>query len=570
MKLLLPSALRADSRPGDAVVCFRAGNSVSWSDFSRDLALIRARVGAARKERWVLSCEDGYHFLCAVIAVLQLKKEVLLCANTTPSFLAEIVDGSTGYLCDERFGGFPTVADILNPDESPEAPVDLSFPPIDPITARIVLHTSGSTGRPKAFPKRLTELETEVGELVALWGGLLEGRRVYATVNHQHIYGFLFAALLPLAVGMPLYRDLVRYPESLEALGDPRPVLVCSPAFLKRVAETDYATRPFVEPLIFSSGGVLPPPVAREVEARLGSAPLEIYGSTETGGIAHRRSVHEASWLPFPRNQVRIDEEGRVVVASPYILDPAGFVSGDLARWVGEGRFVLEGRSDLIVKIEEKRVSLAEVETRLMESSFVKDACAVALSGKRQYLGAAIALNDEGKKRFAGVPKKDINAHFRDHLAAFLEGAVIPKKWRFVDSIPRNTQDKVLRADVAALFAGQDGVLVRSTSVDGNRAWIELVVGAESPFFDGHFPSYKLLPAVAQFDIAMRLGAELLGTTKRIRAIQRVKFKSPISPGVALTLSLTHDPEAGRLQFEYAAADTGAEYSGGSITLEKS
>ena len=50
------------------------------------------------------------------------------------------------------------------------------------------------------------------------------------------------------------------------------------------------------------------------------------------------------------------NEDGCLVIKSPYIKDPAGFATADLVDIHSDGRFILKGRSDSIVKIEEKRV----------------------------------------------------------------------------------------------------------------------------------------------------------------------------------------------------------------------
>ena len=566
--------MRADSRAPDFTFSFGVGMTLTWGDFLAHVASIRRIVRESPNERWVLNCDDLFLFGSALSAILQEGKEAMPCANTSPEFLAEILAPGTGLLCADDLPGATRLRYL--PATGRESCGELSdrdanIPPleaIDPEAARVTLYTSGSTGRPKAFPKRFAELEAEAGELSLLWGSQLEGRRLYSTVNHQHIYGLLFSCLLPISSGIPFFSEQVRYPESLESLPDADPVLVCSPAFLKRIAKTEFAREPFfAKPVIFSSGGVLPPDVARAAEAKLGSAPLEIYGSTETGGIAWRSSVTETTWAPFRRNRVFLTDEGRIAVASPYILDPSGFISGDLGRFVEGGRFVLEGRADSIVKIEEKRISLTEVESRLAESPFVSESAVIALTGKRQYLGAVIALSDAGRARFAGREKKELNAHFREHLSRYLEGAVIPKKWRFVDAIPRNAQDKVVRADLEALFARGEGIAVSSAVVDGDSVTVRFVPESESVYFDGHFPDFKLLPGVVQCDLAVRFCAKHLGSALTIAGIPRMKFKKPIEPDTAIVFRGRFERERSRLSFSFSDAESGLVYSEGTISL---
>lgn len=576
MKSYIPfSAIALQSRERDSIVSFSGNANRTWGDFAYHLSVLRAHIRSSENARWILNCDDIYLFACALMALLQCGKEALLCANTTPAFIEEISgarsEGGTGFFSGQELAGaicLPSLIDAAGPTRAIPGD-DLVFPRIVADDARITLFTSGSTGSPKAFPKRLTELEVETGELCRIWGGLIDGRRVYSTVNHQHIYGLLFAVLLPLSAGLPVCADPLRYPESLEALGDPCPILVCSPAFFKRVAEAEFPAGLFPGgATLFSSGGVLPEAVARDVERKLGTSPMEIYGSTETGGIAFRKSVAEKSWTPFPRNTVTINEEGRIVVTSPYILDPSGFTCGDLGRYVDDGKFILEGRADSIVKIEEKRISLTEVEGRLAESPLVKESCVIALAGKRQYLGAVIVLSAEGRAFFAGRDKKDINDYFRGHLAQYLEGTVIPKKWRIVEAIPRNAQDKLVRSEIEVLFRKGEDLAIHSVRKEGLTLVVDFTPGSRSVYFDGHFPEYRLLPGVVQCDLAIRFAHENLGTTMNIVSIPRMKFKRPIPPDTRILLSIEYDGDKSRLSFTYRAADGEAVYSDGTVVLQ--
>ena len=114
---------------------------------------------------------------------------------------------------------------------------------------------------------------------------------------------------------------------------------------------------------------------------------------------------------------------------------------------------MLKGRSDSVVKIEEKRISLPEVEDRLMQSGLVNDVKVIALQNDvRQYLAAAVVLNAAGREKFAGTEKYLINRHFHDYLLQFFENVVIPKKWRFLDSLPVDVQGKKHKDEIAALF----------------------------------------------------------------------------------------------------------------------
>ena len=124
-----------------------------------------------------------------------------------------------------------------------------------------------------------------------------------------------------------------------------------------------------------------------------------------------------------------------------------------MAEFFEDGRFILKGRSDSIVKIEEKRISLTEVENRLLQTGLVEDVKVIALqSDVRQYLAAAVVLNAAGKNKFENTEKFYINRYFHDFLMQYFENVVLPKKWRFVEKLPVDIQGKKHKDEIAAMF----------------------------------------------------------------------------------------------------------------------
>jgi acyl-coenzyme A synthetase/AMP-(fatty) acid ligase len=111
------------------------------------------------------------------------------------------------------------------------------------------------------------------------------------------------------------------------------------------------------------------------------------------------------------------------------------------------------GRLDSVVIIEEKRISLPEVEGRISESGLVSDVSVIALEDNRQYLAAALVFNGEGKAKFAGLEKSEINKFWRDQLLRYFENIVIPKRWRYVELLPADSQGKKKKEDIEMLFA---------------------------------------------------------------------------------------------------------------------
>jgi len=271
---------------------------------------------------------------------------------------------------------------------------------------------------------------------------------------------------------------------------------------------------------------------------------------------------------------VRIARDSRIEVQSPYLPDGGYFPTGDAGRLISPGTFSLLGRIDSIVKIEEKRVALGEVENRLRESSLVEDAHVVALESSRQFLAALIVLSPAGRSRFASASRREITAHFRAHLFTWFEPTVLPRKWRYVESVPRDAQGKVLREAVLGLFDREEEPalslepLVSAVQRDGSRLEVSLHFPADSVFFDGHFPSFRLLPAVVQVDWVMRLVRRHLGITENLQEILRLKFSRPILPEAPLRVEIQFEPEKDQIQFRYLHRETGEVLSTGRLKLE--
>ncbi len=451
---------KADSRADDYILCYEdtwsKGVYKTWLDFLTDTAKMRKVIQTKNAGEFILHCNDYWLFLVTFVALLQCKKQIMLTANITPEFIKEMRKPGYQFWTDAE-----NIPDTLFiPDAIKNAPQVTeeeirSAPQIVADDTRIHMFTSGSTGKPKDVIQRMTEFNEDNAFVFSKWSEEFQKRKLVATVSQHHIYGFLFTIALPFAAGVPFRRKRIEFPNEFEKLTDERYMIIAVPAFLKRTNEVEDKL-PLNDPFIFTSGGVLLPEVAKKTNEVFGFWPVEVYGSTETSGIAYRQSKNGLEWTPFDNAQIWKNEDGCLVIKSPYIKDPAGFATADLVDIHPDGRFILMGRADSIVKIEEKRVSMAEVENRLLQTGLVRDVCVVAMNDRRQYLAAAIAFNDAGKKKFEGVKKFDINMFFHDFLMDFFENVVIPKKWRFLDALPSDLQGKHKKLEIQALFAKEE------------------------------------------------------------------------------------------------------------------
>ncbi|MFP3089350.1 AMP-binding protein [Treponema sp. TIM-1] len=590
------SRMSPDSRPVDTILCydgtFTGGSYKTWGDFLADTARLRRFIGTQGVEKWILHAEDCWFFLAAFTALLQCKKQILLTANISEEYIAEIRLSGTGVLTDQDMAdsfSLPTLLASVGDPVPPESP-----PAINRDETVLMMYTSGTTGKPKVVQQRLTEFEIDNAFILSKWGEEFLSRKVCSTVSQHHIYGLLFSILLPFTAGVPFRRFRIKYPEELETLTDDTYMIITVPAFLKRAVE---AAEPETKrsfrlrsPWIFTSGGVLDPDTARKTDEVLGFWPLEVYGSTETSGIAFRQSKNGLAWTPFDNAHITLNESGCLVIRSPYIKDPAGFTTGDLAEILPDGCFFLQGRADSIVKIEEKRISLPEVENRLLQSGLVADASVLAMADKRQYLAAALVLNPAGIEKFRNTEKYLINHYFREYLSRFFEPVVIPRRWRYLDAFPMDPQGKKKRDEIQALFARQEsaesaeavepatepGALpsihglscLRVLDQTDTSVTLEFEFSLELDYFDGHFPEFKLLPAVAQLELAVRFADRYFATGITLAGTKRLKFSAMIRPGSRVFLKLRQDPKKGTLHFTFTGPDD-TIYSTGLLLFSK-
>jgi uncharacterized membrane protein/acyl-CoA synthetase (AMP-forming)/AMP-acid ligase II len=606
------SAVKNNSHDDSAVLCYEGVYSESvfktWGDFTEDTAILRRHIESVDSKKWLLYCDDYWYFLLGLTALLQCGKEILLSANISPAYIAEIRgDGNSG----GNDGGVPFLTDQIFPEgERPKNTFNISVllsvrlqredkakdcPPIIADETSIIMYTSGSSGKPKEVKQRLTEFENDNRFVLSKWGEEFLKRKLCATVNQHHIYGILYSVLLPFTAGVPFRRKRVEFPEELEKFTDTQYMIITAPAFLKRAVETEKRSEMSLNsPWIFTSGGVLEPETARKTFDIFGFWPVEVYGSTETSGIAWRKSVNGLEWTPFDNAQLSRNQDGCLVIRSPYIKDPAGFETSDMVEMFEDGRFLLKGRIDSVVKIEEKRISLTEIESRILQSGLVYDVCVISMQDahgndnagtrQRQYLAAAMVFNDLGREKFSALEKREINKFWKDRLSEYFENIVIPKKWRYLDALPTDAQGKKKRDDIALLFSAENQVENQTeieSSVknqpDGfaglgaerviekseNSVILEFSIPDTCLYFDGHFPGHPVLPAVAQMEMIVRFASRYLETGIAVSQIRRIKFVNLIKPLTTILLKLEKDKDA--LVFNLGSPDGSTVYSTGTV-----
>jgi 3-hydroxymyristoyl/3-hydroxydecanoyl-(acyl carrier protein) dehydratase len=284
---------------------------------------------------------------------------------------------------------------------------------------------------------------------------------------------------------------------------------------------------------------------------------VEVYGSTETGGIGWREGSEEGNgdlWTPFPGIEFRSTDSDAQHLISPYLDASEEVRLDDRIDLCPDGRFRLGPRLDRIVKVEGKRLSLPDMENHLLRHPWIRDAAITVRRRGRDEVCAAVVLHSDGQDQVRRDRRVVADA-LRDFLRAWHDPVMLPKRWRFVDTLATNTRGKLSASDLYALFETRTIATlppIRSAHRSPNRIELEIYLPADLPCFEGHFPGLPVLPGVIQIDWAIRMGREYLGCQGQFRAIDNLRFLSVVQPECAPLLVLTVNEERTRLGFSYA------------------
>jgi long-chain acyl-CoA synthetase len=184
-------------------------------------------------------------------------------------------------------------------------------------SGRLTFSTSGSTGTPRKVAHDPITLDAEVAAIDAyLTAHNLRPSRIVSAVPAHHLYGFIWSVLLPEHLSIPLIELPAATPGAVARILRPGDLLISHPAWLASVG----CNLPSLAGItVASSAGSLGHATASELASLSPAAILDIYGSTETGGIAIRRfpaADHEllSCWNPGPTAQ----QLTRIVTGQPH------------------------------------------------------------------------------------------------------------------------------------------------------------------------------------------------------------------------------------------------------------
>ncbi|MGC3874755.1 AMP-binding protein [Halomonas sp. GXIMD04776] len=521
--------------------------AVPWSIFHGRVGAWQGLLDslAPAGQRWLLHLREPLEFAAALLACWERGDSVVLPADDRPETLSG-VDHLTRARLGDVTGGHRA---------GPEARIP-RWGELDADALALSLYTSGSSGEPQRLDKCFAQLDAELGVHAHLWP--LEGRLVISQVSHQHIYGLLFAILRPLCEQAPMALSLCRYPETLsdwlrrldetrhsDDIGTlnapPGTVLISAPPPLERLPqELDWQAAPRVLSRIHSSGAALSHIASEHALKVLGVPVSEIYGSSETGGIAWRIQQRDECWTPLPGIEIRDDRHGALWLRSPFLSSTDWQRQADRIA-LEDSRFRLLGRADRILKVGGKRLSLTGMDRTLGTHPDVIQARTVSLPERDTRLGAIVQLDPE-RIPLDHDSRRDLIASLRQYLSSAYESTVVPRYWRFVDVWPTNAQGKLSNALVRQLFRDlEDHRLPRwlGVSFEGDeRCQVSLEVPERLLYLKGHFDEQPIVPGVVLVQWSVELAREHLQLRGAFQRLERIKFPQLLLPGERITLIL--------------------------------
>ncbi|WP_459660444.1 hypothetical protein ACL9Z5_003253 [Acinetobacter calcoaceticus] len=499
-------------------------HSTSFTQFWQDVALQAAAIAQMENLTWALWEADSYEFLVLLFAALLAEKQVLL----PPNRVREL----------EQDFAAQQIYFLKRQDVEKVVPLSLTLDDAFLEQAQLYFYTSGSTGEPKKIPRTLRQLLNEVQGLSQSFT-FDEHAIAIATVSHQHIYGLLFKLLLPLAAGRSFYSPQMAFPEDvvqaqkqLETLGLSN-YLISSPALLKRWT-TDVILQQCQ--MVFSSGGKL----ESGVRPLLNRPIIEVLGSSETGGIAHRAKDEDA-WTAFSNVAIRIEDQ-QLMVKSNHAYEDDWITTGDGAAWTDATcqTFKLMGRTDRIIKLEEKRLSLDAIEQSIQALDAVQQCHVLVLEHEhRQILGCIVVLKEHVREQLQQLGKSAFVGHLKQQLKDHLETIAIPRQWRFLSQLPQNSQSKLNKSYLQTLFKPMLQPVVLSQSQSSDDYIFSLEFPPELACFKGHFPTQPIYPGVGQIGFLQHFAKSIWSDLNWCQGYEQLKFQNLIRPYAIVQLKLS-------------------------------
>lgn len=426
------------------------------------------------------------------------------------------------------------------PDDPPPAWLDVraylaldvrsaEIPMIDANLPAAVLFTSGSTGEPVGHAKTWAQLWSGAGAWAeALGWNDTSSLAVVGSVAPQHMFGLESTVVLPFRSGVPVHAHRPLLPADVEDVLHDSPYAywwMTTPVHLRTsLASSAGAARPAG---IVSSTMSLLPATAKAAEERWSTPVHEIYGSTETGAVALRRTALDPRWTPLSGITLHPEAEA-VRVEGERIGEPVRL--GDLLEFESDGRFLWKGRAADLVKVAGKRESLSALDRRLQEIEGVDDGAWFApesTSGEVRRLAAFYVSETIEPEAVLERLRQEVDAVF------------VPRPLVRVERLPRTANGKLARSALAALL-------------EASHSPERFTIPADHPAMAGHFPGQPIVPGAMILARVARVLRARFG--QKAGTLATARFHAMLAPGEAAVVEARRDGP--RVAFDVKRGET--------------
>lgn len=324
----------------------------------------------------------------------------------------------------------------------------------------LVIFTSGSTGEPKGVVHSFNSLAKSPINGAEILNQNISDRWL-ASLPFYHIGGFQIICRA-LASGCEII-----IPDNLETESLKKAIQQFNPTHislvstqLQRLIECDTRLDKSLK-LTLVGGGFSEDELIINSD-KIGWRPIRVYGSSETASFITAASAEDIRknpgtvGKPVNNTKIKLSDEDEILIStsslfSYYLNNPEetksklknGFYhSGDLGKISGEYLFIEARRNDLIVSGGEN-VNPYEVEKALMEIQGIKEACVFPIEDNEwgQLVACAIVADKI-------ISDEEIKKELKSKLAAFK----IPKKFYFVNQLPKTSLGKIEREKIRVMF----------------------------------------------------------------------------------------------------------------------
>ena len=389
--------------------------------------------------------------------------------------------------------------------------------------------TSGSTGVPKPVKHSLENFVIESEELITYCKNFIsENTEIITTARLTHLFPFAYCFIFAFFNEILFNTNKIYYTTQIHNKDS---ILVSTPSFLEKVVKFETEKKDLPK-LIFTAGDKLKEYCYKYFEGYC--TIFNSYGSTETCTIGYSTSFNSSIITKFKNVSIEINND-KTILKSKFILDDS-FILNDDIKFVDNNNFILKGRNDRTLKIQEKRINAIEIENKLNQNEFVKESYCFKYSGK---LAAIIVLNEKGIAYYIKHSSSDIIKLLKQCVAEISE--IIPQKFRFLNEIPKNQMSKIDKEQIERIFSVNLSFPIITNILEmENKIDIDLFFPKNSNFFKGHFNIMPLVPGVVQMYFAQWF-SEYKFPNVKIKQAKKIKFSNIIKPDEKIVLSLENN-----------------------------